>query len=621
MSLAKKQGQGALALAALGVVYGDIGTSPLYAFKEAFAHGMPLTQGNILAALSAFFWALMLIISFKYVWVVIRFSNEGEGGVLALTALAQRVADERKVRSGWLVGAGLFAAALFYGDSFLTPAVSVLSAVEGVSVVTSTLDHVVVPLTIVIIVVLFMVQRYGTQKIGGLFFGPIMVIWFATLGALGLFSIVQNPVVLQALNPMYALDFAVNQPAMAFILLAAVFLGLTGGEALYADMGHFGARAIRIAWYGMVWPALVLNYFGQGALLLRDPTAVENPFYMLAPQWFMWTLVILATMATVIASQATIAGAYSMTLQAARLNFLPRIHIMHTSDSERGQIYVPSINWIMLVMVLILVVGFGSSSALASAYGIAVSGTMTITTILLTFIVLHSAIKYKKALLVSLLAFGILEVLFLASNLTKIENGGWLPLVVGVVIYTLLSIWKKGSNMVSEQRRSINFPMKDFLKGSVSDVPRVQGTAVYLTSDMSLVPSALFHNLKHYKVMHEQTVFLYVTSPNVPYIADDKRLEVEDIAPNVFGITVHFGFREETDVSAALSRLSHPNLKLDAMDTTYFLARSTLVDGESGLNRAEFALFSGMFRQAEGVAAYFNLPPNRVVELGTQISL
>ena len=616
-----KQKQGALALAALGVVYGDIGTSPLYAFKEAFAHGLPLNEANVLATLSAFFWALFLIVVIKYVWVVIRFDNEGEGGVLALTALAQRIAEGKSIRSGWLVGAGIFAAALFYADSFLTPAVSVLSAVEGVGILTNGLDAVIVPLTLVVLLGLFLVQRYGTQRIGGLFFGPVMVVWFSSLSIMGIHSIIQTPVVLQAINPMHAIQFAINQPKGAFVLLAAVFLGLTGGEALYADMGHFGARAIRLAWYGLVWPSLLLNYFGQGALLLRTPEAVDNPFYMLAPGGLLVGLVVLATFATVIASQATIAGAYSMTLQAIRLRFLPRLNIMHTSDSEKGQIYIPSINWVMLIAVVLLVVGFGSSSALAAAYGIAVSGTMMITTILLTFIVLHNGGRYKAVLLFALAAFAVFEVLFLSSNLTKVESGGWLPLVVGSGIYVLLTVWRKGSNLVDEQRRAINISIDAFLNNSFADVPRVPGTAVYLTSDPSLVPSALFHNLKHYKVMHEQVVFLNVTSPNVPYIKASHRLHVTDLAPNCYSISINFGFREETDVSEALSQLNHPNLQMNPMETTYFLARSTLVDGSGGLNRWRFAVFSGMFRQAESVASSFNLPPNRVVELGTQVSL
>ena len=553
MSTHTKQKQGVLALAALGVVYGDIGTSPLYAFKEAFAHGMALTEANVLATLSAFFWALFLIIAIKYIWIVIRFDNDGEGGVLALTALAQRIAEGKHIRSGWLVSAGMFAAALFYADSFLTPAVSVLSAVEGVGVLTRRLDALVVPLTLAILLGLFLVQRYGTQRIGGLFFGPIMVIWFSVLAIMGIHSIVQTPVVLQAINPMYAMQFAIHEPKGAFVLLAAVFLGLTGGEALYADMGHFGARAIRLAWYGLVWPSLLLNYFGQGALLLRTPEAVDNPFYMLAPSELLVGLVVLATFATVIASQATIAGAFSMTLQAARLKFLPRLNIMHTSDSEKGQIYVPSVNWVMLIAVVLLVVGFGSSGALAAAYGIAVSGTMMITTILLTFIVLHGSSRYKTILLCALAVFAVLEVLFLSSNLTKVESGGWLPLVVGSGIYVLLTVWRKGSKLIDEQRRDISIPMDVFLSSSFSDVPRVPGTAVYLTSDPSLIPSALFHNLKHYKVMHEQVVFLNVTSPSVPYINAEHRLQVKDIAPNCFSISVHFGFREETDVSEALS--------------------------------------------------------------------
>lgn len=620
VSNSSKKQQGALALAALGVVYGDIGTSPLYAFKEAFAHGMAVNETNVLATLSAFFWAMMLIISLKYVWVVIRFDNEGEGGVLALTALAQRVAQSKNVSAGWLLGAGIFAAALFYGDSFITPAISVLSAVEGISVVTPRFNEYVTLITVVIIVGLFMVQKHGTQRIGGTFFGPIMVVWFGTLAVLGVMSIAQTPAVLAALNPTYAFSFAVNEPKLAFILLAAVFLALTGGEALYADMGHFGARSVRLAWYGLACPALLLNYFGQGALALRDASSLDNPFYMLAPDWFLLPLVVLATAATVIASQATIAGAYSMTLEAMRLDLLPRLRILHTSDSERGQIYIPSVNWLMLIGVLVLVLSFGSSSALAAAYGIAVSGTMMITTILLAFVVAHTQ-KNRAFWLSGLAVFGVLELLFLSSNLTKIASGGWMPLALGLAIYTILSTWRKGAKLIAAQRRVFNMPIEVFLKSLSSDVPRVQGTAVYLTSDADLVPTALFHNLKHYKVMHEQIVFLNVVIEGVPHVKTADRYAIEMIAPNVYRLFVLFGFREETDLQAVLSRVECDGLNLNPMDSTFFLARSKLIDEAGGLNRWQFGVFSSMFRQADGAANHFNLPPNRVVELGAQVAL
>jgi len=621
----------ALTLAALGVVYGDIGTSPLYAFKEAFAgaHGLTPTEGNVLATLSALFWALMLIISIKYVAVVLRFHNEGEGGVLALTALAHRIAHGAPRWAAFVIGAGIFAAALFYGDAIITPAISVLSAVEGLSVAAPQFERLIVPLTIAILIGLFLIQRHGTGRVGRLF-GPVTVLWFATLAILGVLSIAETPSVLRALDPRWALGFAVDHPGAFFLLLSAVFLALTGGEALYADMGHFGARPVRLAWYGLVCPALLLNYFGQGALVLREVDAVANPFYHLAPDWLQLPLVALATAATVIASQATITGAYSMTLQASRLGYLPRVRILHTSDTERGQIYIPTVNWLMLGAVLWLVLEFRSSGALAAAYGIAVSGTMIITTLLTVFVTLMLPGRWRLALAGALLVFGGLEVLFFASNLTKIAAGGWLPLALGAALFLLLTTWKEGSGLVAKQRRLIDIPMPDFLAGPSPDVPRVPGTAVYLTSDRAIVPSALFHNLKHYKVMHERTVFLHVVNEEVPWVDAARRLEVRALAPDIFEVAVHFGFREEPDVPGALAGLATATgaasataapLAFDAMDTTFFVARSSIVDGPGELPRWRCALFSWMSRQSEGAASYFNLPANRVVELGTQVLL
>lgn len=622
MQAAEKSGLGALAVAALGVVYGDIGTSPLYAFKEAFSgpHALPATEVHVLATLSAIFWAVMLIVSLKYVWVVLRFDNEGEGGVLALTALAQQFAAKNPKWSAFVVSAGVFAAALFYGDAIITPAISVLSAIEGISVATPQFEKLVVPITLGILLGLFMIQRHGTSKVGRLF-GPVTIVWFLALGALGIYSILQTPAVLTALNPAYALQFARNEPHAAFILLSAVFLALTGGEALYADMGHFGAKPVRIAWFTLVFPALMLNYFGQGALVLRDPAAISNPFYLLAPDMLLIPMVILAAAATVIASQATITGAYSMTLQASRLGYLPRVRILHTSDTEQGQIYIPSVNWLMLVAVVILVLQFRSSGALAAAYGIAVSGTMIITTLLTLFVTLKLHQGNRAALLTGLLVFGALEVLFFSSNLSKIGEGGWLPMVLGASLFLLLTTWKEGSRLVAGQRRKIDIPMQDFLAGPQPDVPRVPGTAIYLTSDPAIVPSALFHNLKHYTVMHEQIVFLHVVNANVPYISPAQRLTVKNLAPGIFNIGVHFGFREEPNIPLALSGLNPQTLMLDPMRTTFFVARSTIVDGPGALPRWRCALFSAMMRQAESASTYFSLPANQVVELGTQVIL
>jgi KUP system potassium uptake protein len=610
-----------LALAALGVVYGDIGTSPLYAFKEAFIgpHGLDPTDANVLATLSAFFWAVLVIISLKYVWVVLRFDNEGEGGVLALTALAHRVS--RSPRWSMLaVGGGIFAAALFYGDAIITPAISVLSAVEGISVATPHLEHFVVPVTVGILVGLFMIQKHGTGQVGR-YFGPVTVIWFVTLAALGVASILQTPAVLQAVDPRHAIDFAMARPHAAFILLSAVFLALTGGEALYADMGHFGAKPVRLAWYGLVWPALMLNYFGQGALVMRSPVAMQNPFYMLAPDWFLLPLVGLATLATVIASQATITGAYSMTLQATRLGYLPRLRILHTSDTERGQIYIPTVNWLMLAAVIVLVLQFRSSAALAAAYGIAVSGTMIITTLLTAFILLMAEGRLRYGLLAALTVFGVLEALFFSSNLTKLGEGGWMPMALGAFIFLMLTTWKEGSRLLAGQRCRIDVPMAGFIKGPLPDVPRVSGTAVYLTSEPTLVPSALFHNLKHYKVMHERTVFLHVINEDIPYIDNNERVAVTQLANGIYNVDARFGFREEPDVPAALALAARYGLDLEPMSTTYFVARSSIVDGPGQLPHWRCNLFAWMVRQSEGAATSFKLPANQVVELGTQVML
>jgi KUP system potassium uptake protein len=613
---------GALTLAALGIVFGDIGTSPLYAFKEAFTgpHALGLSPENVLATLSALLWAVLIIVSVKYVWIVLKYDNDGEGGVLALTALAHRLTHDAPRRSLLVVSAGVFAAALFYGDAIITPAISVLSAVEGISVATPRFEHFIEPITIGILIGLFLIQKQGTGSVGRLF-GPVTVIWFLALAGMGLHSIVQTPLVLQAISPMYALKFTIAHPGSAFILLSAVFLALTGGEALYADMGHFGRKAVRLGWYGLVFPCLMVNYFGQGALVLRDASAVANPFFLMAPKALLIPLVILATMATVIASQATISGAYSMTLQASRLGYLPRVRILHTSDKERGQIYVPSVNWLMLLAVIALVLAFKSSGALAAAYGIAVSGTMIITTLLTAFVTRISARTLRRPTLIALGFFTLLEMGFFASNLSKLGEGGWFPLTLGAGIFLMLTTWKEGTGLVADQRRKIDIPMDDFITSPRPDVPMVAGTAVYLTSDPTIVPSALFHNLKHYKVMHRQTVFLHVLNDNAPYVRDEERAAVMELAPGAFTLSVRFGFREEPDIPAALSLLVHPTLSLEPMSTTYFVARSTIVDGPGALPAWRCALYSWMTRQAEGAATYYNLPANQVVELGTQIML
>jgi KUP system potassium uptake protein len=617
-----KASTGTLALAALGVVYGDIGTSPLYAFKEAFSgpHGLAATEVNVMATLSALFWAMMLIISLKYVWIMLKFDNDGEGGVLALTALANRVARSTSHLKLMIVTAGIFAAALFYGDALITPAISVLSAVEGLSVAAPAMDRLIIPVSVGVLTGLFFIQRHGTGSMGRLF-GPITLVWFASLIVLGSISIATTPSVLRALDPMYAVHFTLEHPTSMFLLLSAVFLALTGGEALYADMGHFGAKPVRLAWYGLVCPALLINYFGQGALVLRSATAIQNPFYLLSPDWFMLPLIALATAATVIASQATISGAYSITLQAMRMGYLPRLYIQHTSDSQRGQIYIPAVNWMMLVGVIILVFQFGSSDALAAAYGIAVSGTMIITTLLTAFVALQLTTRTRAYLLPALLLFAVLEVLFFSSNLSKLFHGGWMPLAFGVCIFVLLSTWKKGSVLIASQRRKFDIPMDSFISSTYADVPRVSGTAIYLTADPTYVPSALFHNLKHFKVLHEQTLFLHVVTADVPYVRRKQRLQVTRLAPGLYDVAAHFGFRQEVDLPAALEGLAADGVDLEPMSTTYFIARSSVVDGPGGMSAWRCALFSWMMRQSEGAASFFNLPPNQVVELGTKVML
>jgi KUP system potassium uptake protein len=622
MDQIKKAGTGALSLAALGVVYGDIGTSPLYAFKEAFVgpHGLAPTEPNVLATLSALFWAMMLIISIKYVWIMLKYDNDGEGGVLALTALANRVARGDARWKTLIITAGIFAAALFYGDALITPAISVLSAIEGLSVATPAFEQFIIPLTVGVLAGLFFIQRHGTGSMGKLF-GPVTLLWFVALAVLGGISIAQNPAVLNAVNPIYAIRFAHEHPAGMFMLLSAVFLALTGGEALYADMGHFGAKPVRLAWYGLVCPSLLINYFGQGALVLRSADAIQNPFYLLSPEWFMLPLVVLATAATVIASQATISGAYSMTLQAMRMGYLPRLYIQHTSDSQRGQIYIPAVNWMMMVGVIILVFQFGSSNALAAAYGIAVSGTMIITTLLTAFVTLMLRGRARLLLLTALLVFLLLELMFFSSNLTKLFHGGWMPLVFGLFLFVLLSTWKRGSVLVAEQRRKLDIPMAAFLSSTHPEIPRVAGTAVYLTADPTMVPSALFHNLKHFKVLHERTLFLHVVTADVPYIERAQRLKVTQIAPGMYDVALHFGFRQEVDIPQVLQGLGEHGLELEPMSTTYFVARSSVVDGPGGMPAWRCALFSWMTRQSEGATSFFNLPANQVVELGTKVML
>jgi KUP system potassium uptake protein len=613
-----------LVLAALGVVFGDIGTSPLYAFKEAFAqpHGLPLTPDKIFPVLSMMVWAVTVIVSIKYVVVMLRFDNRGEGGVLALLSNVLALARDRP-RLSWSIGVlGIFAASLFYGDAVITPAISVLSAVEGITVAAPGLAAFVVPVALVILIALFMLQRSGTARVGALF-GPVMVLWFGVLATLGVASIVQTPEILGALDPRHALRFVVEHPDWTFVALSAVFLTMTGAEALYADLGHFGARPIRYGWFLLVFPCLMLNYFGQAALVLRDPGAVRNPFFLLAPDALLVPLVLLATLATVIASQATISGAFSVTQQASRLNYLPRLKVLYTSDTSRGQIYIPVVNWLLLVAVLLLVLTFRSSSNLAAAYGVAVSGDLLIGSVLLVATVLLMPARRVKLLLLPLLAlFLTLEVGFFAANVSKIAEGGWFPLMVASVMFTVLTTWRRGMEIMRARKEALPRVSSDELDLDLSDIPRVPGAAVFFSSTRSGYPGSFLHNLKHNKVVHEQTVFLTVEFDDVPRVPDDERVELQHGKSGVKRLVAHFGYREDPDIGRVLKLARRKGLSLDMDDTSFFTSKPVIV---SVSQRGPFAwrrsLFGWMMQNSPSAASYFRLPPNRVIELGSQVAV
>ncbi len=612
-----------LTLAALGIVFGDIGTSPLYAFKEAFAgaYPLPLDEARVLGVLSMIFWALTLVVSLKYVSFVLRFDNKGEGGVLALLAFARRITRGNPRLQAATAVIAIFAASLFFGDAVITPAISVLSAVEGLSVLSPEFTHWVVPLTIAVLIALFAIQRRGTGSVGGLF-GPITVVWFLVIAVLGGMSIAETPAILAAIDPRYALRFATAHPMESFLALGAVFLTLTGAEALYADIGHFGAGPIRIGWFGLVFPALTLNYLGQGALVLRHPDAVSNPFFLLVPDALLLPLVILATAATVIASQATISGAFSVTQQASRLGYLPQFPTQHTSASERGQIYIAQVNWAMLAIVVMLVLAFGSSTNLAAAYGIAVSGTMLLTTALIAIVAWPMMPRLRPVLAVGLFVVGAAELLFLASNTTKIAAGGWFPLVCGLAIFTLLSTWKRAREAIASSEASRRIPLEGFFK-HVTDVPIVPGTAVFLSADPDCVPTTLMHNLKHNKVLHERMLMLTFTTGDEPYVDKDERLDLHVIEPKrIYQVTLRYGFMQSPDMMEALALLRERGLNLEMMETTFFLGRSTI---ERARKRGFFTwrreLFRWMQRNAPGATEYLNIPADRVIEIGTRITV
>jgi KUP system potassium uptake protein len=620
---ASKSSLAALTLGAIGVVYGDIGTSVLYAFKEVFVSGhVPITTDNILGVLSLFFWTLTIIVTLKYVVLIMRADNLGEGGLMALLALAsQSVKDKPQLRRVLLM-IGVFGVALFFGDGVITPAISVLSAVEGLEVVTPAAKPYVVAISLTVLVMLFAVQRRGTGDIGK-FFGPIMVAWFFAIACMGTAQIVQNPMVLQAVLPGYAFAFAARHLGLAFITLGAVFLCVTGAEALYADMGHFGKKPIRIAWFSLVMPSLLLNYFGQGALVLANPKAAENPFYLMTPDWALIPMVVLATAATVIASQALITGAFSATKQTIQLGFLPRLSILHTSIRDTGQIYLPTVNWFLLAGVIAAVTLFGSSTALAAAYGISVSLVMVITT-LLTFYVLHYGWGYPLPVCIAATGFFVsVDLAFFASNSLKIVQGGWFPLAMAVVLYVIMTTWKEGRHLLNEKLRVDSIDLKSFLEAVfVSPPVRIDGTAVFLTAEPGTVPNAMLHNLKHNKVLHRNNLFVTVRNHEVPRITLDKRLEVESLGHNCWQVIVNYGFKGDPDLPKALQLIKGRGCELDPMTTSYFLSRDIVVPTiGGGMAQWREKLFSQMHHNASAAAEFLKLPNNSVVELGSKIEI
>ena len=613
----------ALMLGAVGVVYGDIGTSPLYAMKETFIgpHPLALDPLHIFGVVSLIFWSLMLVVTIKYVFVAMRADNKGEGGSFALLSLISRNLGEKKWTAG-LVMLGVLAAALFYGDAMITPAISVLSAVEGLTLVSPGLEPLVLPIAIVILVGLFFVQSYGTARVGALF-GPIVLIYFAILATLGVSNILDHPEIVGALSPHWALEFFVYDPRLAFLAMGSVFLAVTGAETLYADMGHFGRKAVGISWLALVYPCLALNYFGQGALLLGNPAAVENPFYLMAPAWSRLPLVFIATAATIIASQAVISGAFSVTHQAVQLGFLPRLRIEHTSARAAGQIYIPAVNWGLLVMVIVLVLGFRQSTSLASAYGIAVSGTMIITTAMLAVLIFQVWNWNRLLAVLTIGLFAIVDGMFFASNITKIADGGWFPLVVALAIFTVLTTWATGRRLMRARFEKDAIPLEIFIKSTATSVHRVKGTAVFLSSSAAVVPSALMHNLKHNQVLHERVLILTVEVADVPHVPASGRLEVHEAGQGFYRVILHYGFMDEVDIPGELTRMESCGGGFSMMNTSFFLGRQKLIAAreEPGMALWRDRLFAWMMQNSESAMEFFKLPTNRVVELGSQLRI
>ncbi|SEP34779.1 potassium transporter Kup [Nitrosovibrio sp. Nv6] len=623
-SPAGHQSLGLLSLAALGVVYGDIGTSPLYVMKTVFdpIHGLVVSEGNVIGVISLIFWALVIVVSLKYITLILRADNNGEGGIMALLSLASSSVANRPRLRNILFLIGAFGAALFFGDGVITPAISVLSAVEGLEVATPLLKPYVLPITLTVLIALFMLQQRGTGGIGAMF-GPITLIWFTTLGFVGLVNISLAPQILVAFSPLHAVSFCLNNGWLAFIAFGAVVLAVTGGEALYADMGHFGAKPIRLAWYGCVLPALTLNYLGQGALLLSNPSAISNPFFLLFPSWALYAAVGLATVATVIASQAVISGVFSMTKQAIQLGFLPRMQIKHTSDRKIGQIYIPFVNWALLAAVIMAVLGFGSSSSLASAYGVAVTTTMVIETIL-TFFVIRYAWNYPFFL--CLLATGfflLIDTTFFAATMLKIAQGGWFPLAIGGVVFFVMSTWNRGRQILVEHLRSAAIPLQPFLESLMAHPPaRVAGTSVFLTADPDGVPHALLHNLAHNQVLHERVVILTVMYIETPRILKEHRISVKPLVDNCYQVTVRYGFKDEPNLPYALELCEPYGLVFEPLQTSYFLSRDIVVPSPgAGMGLWRERIFAAMARNASNAAEYFKLPANRVLELGARVEI
>jgi KUP system potassium uptake protein len=613
-----------LSLGALGVVYGDIGTSPLYALRECFnpEHGVAATHDNVLGVLSLIFWSLVIVISLKYLVFVMRADNRGEGGILALMSLARtREGGGTSTRRAILVALGLFGSALLYGDGMIQPSVSVLSAIEGLEIAAPGLAHYVVPITVVVLIILFSLQRVGTAKVGAMF-GPIMILWFTVLAVLGILQIVREPHVLAAVIPTHAVQFFIDNRLHGFLVLGSVFLVVTGGESLYADMGHFGARPIRIAWFYVVFPALLLNYFGQGALLLRVKDA-EHPFFELAPPWARLPLIGLATVATVIASQAVISGAFSLTRQAVQLGYIPRIQIRHTSAREIGQIYIPSINWVLMIAAITLVIVFKRSTELVAAYGVAVTATMTITTLLLA-VVARERWKWSLAAVAALVVpLLMIDLTYFSANIVKIFDGGWLPLAVGIVVFTLMTTWARGRAILSERLREQSMSMDDFMRDvAKGTIPRVPGTAMFMSRSSEGVPTTLLHNIKHNKIVHQRVVILTIIVEETSHLGDEERYEWHDLGHGVFRLILRFGFMEEPDLPATLEAMETKPFSLNLMAISYFLGRESLVaTRRPGMAVWRERLFAWMIRNASSAAGFFGLPANQVIELGAQIEM